>query len=244
MEKVNIYTKPRLWDVVSAGFGGEEYYLKVARETGGPVLELGSGTGRVISCLTTAGFDCVGLDLCPEMTRYASEKVPAAQFLTGDMRGFDLERLFNLIFAANNTIQYLDRVDDLLAALGRIRRHLAPEGRAVLSMINPRPERIASRTEPEEAMRFIDPDTGREILIMQTFHFEPDTQIGTTVWVHHDRGQPVLAYEFPLVFRTAEEMSAHIEAAGLRIERLTGRHDGAPFSEDSSPHMIFSLSGG
>ena len=241
MKRVNIYSLPALWDTISAEFGGEEYFLEAAKKTGGPVLEIGSGTGRMIEALSKAGFECCGLDLSSEMVRFASQKVPGAQFVEADMRDFDLGTRFNLIFSANNTMQYLQSTDDFLSALRALRRHLRPGGRVVFSIINPRPERIAPLDEPLKAMSFKDPASDREITIWETFEFDPDTRIGITRWEHHDRGEPVLAYEFPLVFRDHDEVSELCRLGGFRIEQLDGDHSGSAFSAEDSRNMVFTL---
>jgi len=46
----------------------------IARECGGPILELGCGTGRLLLPLATAGFDVTGLDLFPDMLRICARK--------------------------------------------------------------------------------------------------------------------------------------------------------------------------
>ena len=51
-----------------------EYYRRVARQYGGPVLELGVGTGRVGLALAHDGFDVVGLDANPAMLARCAER--------------------------------------------------------------------------------------------------------------------------------------------------------------------------
>src|SRR5204862_6591842 len=47
--------------------GDAEFYRRLARECGGPVLELGCGTGRVLGPIAQDGLPCVGLDASPAM---------------------------------------------------------------------------------------------------------------------------------------------------------------------------------
>ena len=43
------------------------FYVEAARQSGGPVLEFGCGTGRVLIPTARAGMDIVGVDLSPHM---------------------------------------------------------------------------------------------------------------------------------------------------------------------------------
>src|SRR5262245_29941424 len=52
-------------------------YVELARRHGGPVLELGVGTGRVAAALARAGFDVLGVDLLPSMLARARERAAA-----------------------------------------------------------------------------------------------------------------------------------------------------------------------
>lgn len=241
MKHVDIYSMPSLWDAISAEFGGEEYFVEVAKKTGGPVLEIGSGTGRMVEAISNAGFDCTGLDLAPEMIKFASEKVPDATFVKADMRNFELGKRFKLIFSANNTLQYLHDDNDFVSSLRTIRQHLRSGGRVVFSIINPRPERIAPLDAPLKVMTFNDPVLNREVTIWETFEFDPNTRIGITRWEHHDQGEPILTYEFPLIFRDHHEVSKLCDLAEFKIEKLEGDHSGSEFSADSSRSMVFTL---
>ena len=54
--------------------GDVEFFVEEALRAGGPVLELGCGTGRVSWPVAEAGLDVVGLDLSPAMLRRAEAK--------------------------------------------------------------------------------------------------------------------------------------------------------------------------
>ena len=50
-------------------------YLEYANETGGPILELARGTGRVLIPIAKAGFTIYGLDISENMLAIAEEKI-------------------------------------------------------------------------------------------------------------------------------------------------------------------------
>ena len=107
-----------------------------ARRTGGPLLGLACGTGRLLCRLAAAGFDVVGLDICDAMLhlaeRFAAELPDDSRqrlrFVNGNMADFDLGRQFGLIFIADNSFRELKAREDLRSCLECIRRHLAPGG--------------------------------------------------------------------------------------------------------------------
>ena len=127
-------------------------YRALAREGGGPVLELGCGTGRVLLEIAKDGFPCTGLDASQHMLARlrAKSAFPNLRLVHAPMQAFDLpgER-FGLIFSAFRAFQHLYTVEDQLACLDCARRHLAPGGRLAFDVFAPRLARMAFAEEPE-----------------------------------------------------------------------------------------------
>jgi SAM-dependent methyltransferase len=134
------------------------FYREQARAGGGPVLELGCGTGRVLLEIARDGFPCTGLDASAHMLARLRQKSSFAnlRLVNAPMQRFDLpgER-FGLIFSAFRAFQHLYTVEDQLACLACVRRHLAPGGRLAFDVFAPRLARMASVEEPEQVdLRF------------------------------------------------------------------------------------------
>jgi SAM-dependent methyltransferase len=133
--------------------GDRTFYLELARRTGGPVMEVGCGTGRVLIPIAKEGFECVGLDASESMLEVARSKdLPAnLRLLHGDARSFDLApQRFALILSAFRAFQHLYTVDDQLAFLARARDHLAPGGLLAFDVFDPNLEYIAKGGLAEE----------------------------------------------------------------------------------------------
>ena len=89
------------------------FYKEKAKESGGPILELGCGTGRVTIPLLEEGNEVWGLDLSEDMLSQLRKKVgdlPAAvarrlHMVHDDMACFDLGRVFELIIAPFRAFQ-------------------------------------------------------------------------------------------------------------------------------------------
>jgi len=125
--------------------GDIEFYLDQARRSGGPVLDLGGGTGRVAWPLAESGFEVTSLDLsAPMLARSETMRElasPAAQtrvnLVHADLRDFALPTQFGLAIAPGRTFQLLLTPDDQRSVLATIHRHLRPGGVLVLQLFDP-----------------------------------------------------------------------------------------------------------
>lgn len=112
------------------------FWLELGQWSGGAVLELASGTGRLTVPLAEAGVEIVGMDHDPVMLR-GVRRVPVSPagatrrhpfLVAGDMRRFALAQRFRLIFVGYNSLQLLTVPGDMIACLDCARGHLAPGG--------------------------------------------------------------------------------------------------------------------
>jgi SAM-dependent methyltransferase len=120
--------------------GDAAFYAGLAAQTGGPVLELGCGTGRVLLPIAHTGLACTGVDPSSEMLRVLQAKQPPSnlRLVQGSMQTLDLpERGFGLIYMAFRAFQHLLSVADQLEALSRIREHLRPDGLLAFDLFEP-----------------------------------------------------------------------------------------------------------
>lgn len=120
-------------------------YLRAARQLGGPVLELGCGSGRVLLALLRAGLDVVGVDTSPAMLDLAREAVArelparchAAELVAADVRTLDLGTTFPLVLLPATTICLFPTAVDRRALFAAVARHLAPGGRFLFDVVVP-----------------------------------------------------------------------------------------------------------
>ncbi|HEY3499348.1 MAG TPA: class I SAM-dependent methyltransferase [Polyangiaceae bacterium] len=162
------------------------YYVRLARDSGGPVLEYGVGNGRVALAVAQAGIEVEGVDLSRAMLddlAAALEKRPAqvrerVRFHHADMRTFASERRFPLVIVPFNGILHLYELPDLEAFLGRVRAHLAPGGRFVFDFSLPQPGDLSR--DPERwygAPRIRHPTTGELVRYDERFEYDPIRQL-------------------------------------------------------------------
>lgn len=148
---------PSLYDaVVPASIQGDvEWYVRRARESGGPVLELGAGTGRITLAIAKAGVTIHALDASEPMLDALKTKLQRApemrdlvHVVHADMRSFELHERFPLIIAPFRAFLHNVTEEDRLTCLHNIRRHLQPGGRFAFNVFHPSLEYMAQHAGP------------------------------------------------------------------------------------------------
>jgi SAM-dependent methyltransferase len=125
--------------------GDVEFYAGLAKESGGPVLEIGCGTGRVLIPTARAGAHITGLDLSEHMLeicqnkleRESSDVQDRVNLVRADMRDFDLGIQFSLVTIPFGPFNCLVSVKDQMRCLECIRQHLSDTGVLVMDLWYP-----------------------------------------------------------------------------------------------------------
>ncbi|HYH57588.1 MAG TPA: class I SAM-dependent methyltransferase [Thermoleophilaceae bacterium] len=118
-------------DVECSGYTADlDLWRELAQDAGGPVLDLGCGTGRVALHLARAGVEVTGIDSDPALvaalrTR-AREEALRIEAVAGDVRSFELDRRFALAISPMQVVQLLGGRAGRLRTLTAVRRHLEP----------------------------------------------------------------------------------------------------------------------
>jgi SAM-dependent methyltransferase len=119
-----------------------DFLAELAR--GGPVLELGIGTGRVAVPLAQRGLQVHGIDLSPQMIARLRSK-PEAQTIgvtIGDFATARVEGTFTLAYLVCNTIMNLTTQDAQVACFQNVAKHLEPGGCFVIEVVLPDLQRL------------------------------------------------------------------------------------------------------
>lgn len=223
--------------------GDLAFFRRIAGERGGPVLEIGTGTGRVASALATDGVEVVGIDRSTAMLRQAEERrasmppevAARLTFVHGDMTTFDLGRRFALILAPSRVFQFALTTDDQRAALRRFRTHLQPDGRLVLDLFDPRLDYVApGAIFPPRGGELVQPKTGNRVTFEITGREpDPSRQLVVSDWTAREFGPSgeVLRDEterLTLRWSTRAEMRLLFELEGLEVVQEYGDFSGGP----------------
>jgi len=220
-----------------------DFFRGLAIERGGPILEIGSGTGRVAVALAADGFEVVGVDRSDAMLRLAEARraaLPAEvasrlTFCRGDMTSLDLGRQFALIVAPSRVFQFALTSDAQRAALAAFRAHLQPDGRLVLDLFDPLLDVVVPGSAfPPRGGEVVHPGTGNRVT-WEIAAREPDPlrQLVTSDWSARELGPSgdVIRDEterLTLRWSTRSEMRLLFELEGLAVVAEYGDFEGSP----------------
>lgn len=209
-----------------------DFFHALAERVGGPVLELGCGSGRLTIPLAEAGFEIVGLDRSAPMleraearrARLPPEVRRRVRFVEGDMTDFRLGRRFELIFAAFRVFMSLLDSESQRRSLAAIRRHLRSDGRLSIDLFDPRFDLLAPGLQPGQSrMEGVHPVSGNRVVAVAVERDnDPIRQILTEQWrfVEEARDGSILreeSEELRLRWTFRHEMRHLLELAGFEV---------------------------
>jgi SAM-dependent methyltransferase len=230
------------------------FFVEAAKESGGPVLEVGCGTGRVLIPTARAGIEITGLDLsahmlevCRDRLKAESEEVHSRiQLSEGDMRGFELGRSFRLVTLPFRPFQHLTSVEDQMACLGCLRRHLTTDGKLILDIFNPMLEALVRTNfgeEVSEEPEFSMPDGRKVIRRHKIVSRDVPNQINHVELVHYvthpDGRQERLVQAFPMRYLFRFEAEHLLARAGFTVEQLYADYDKSLYGSKYPGELIF-----
>ena len=223
------------------------FYVEEALASGGPVLELGCGTGRVTIPIAAAGVDITGVDSSPAMLAVARRKAAvlpkaeAPRLVEGDMRALDLDgRRFGLVIIPFRGFLALMTVEDQMSTLSSITSLLAPEGRLVFDVFVPDLDMLVQEGDTPYHLRdVVAPDTGRRLVLWHQSAYDNHAQvIDARIIVEEldETGTVERRYYRDFQLRYAHRWELHhlLVSSGYRVDDLYGDFERTPFDEDSA----------
>ena len=220
------------------------FWLQIADERNGDILELGCGTGRVTIPLAQAGYKVYGLDNDLDMLMTLKDILPTplhpqVNLILGDMTHFHIATKFSTILLPCNTLSTFP-VNDQRNTIACVYHHLEMEGVFAVSL--PNFELLASlppRGESEIEETFSHPADGEPVQVSSEWFSEEDTF--TFTW-HYDHLIPdgnvtrtTVQTQHYLVPNQA--YTVFLREAGFSKISIYGNYDLSPFSA-KSPYLI------
>ena len=229
-----------------------KFFVEAAAESGGAVLELGCGTGRILIPIARAGVEVTGidasepmLDVCRKRLEEESEEVRSRiHLMNGRMQDFGLDKKFNLITAPFRPFQHLLTVEDQMACLRQVHAHLRDGGTFILDVFNPwvhklvEPAGVEGATEPEFAM----PD-GRRVtrknrvvgrdLFNQTIDIEMIYEV-----IHPDGAEERIVEPFSMRYLYRFEAEHLLARCGFEVQVVYADYDKSPYGSKYPGELI------
>ena len=230
------------------------FYVEAAKASGGPVLEVACGTGRVLIPTARAGIEIVGVDGSPHMLavcRHRLEQEPPdvqarVRLLEADMRRVPVDRTFPLATIPFRPFQHLLTVTDQLVCLTSIRDRLTDDGRLVFDIFNPSLDMLVNKPIGEEFdsdPEFVT-DDGRRVFrrgrIVGHDRFTQVTHHELIYYITHPDGRNErLVHAFSLRNTFRFEAEHLLVRAGYEIEHLYGDFDRSAYGSKYPGELIF-----
>ncbi len=230
-------------DTYKARVDDVAYYVAVARDLGGPVLEYGTGNGRIALPLARAGIDVVGLDASPTMLQSfraalreeIAEVAARVSLAEGDMRTLKLGRKFPVVFATFNTALHLYSVQDTIEFLARVREHLEPGGTFVCDLSVPvLGDLLRDPNKSQAVPPFRHPRVGR-VKYREYFDYDALTQVLAVRTTFEPMNGKDAPFEQLLTHRQffPKEWEAYLVFAGFEGLRVYGDFAAGRFKHES-----------
>ena len=199
---------------------------------GGPVLEMGIGTGRLAVPLAARGLEVAGVEASELMVerlraKPGGDRIPV---VLGDFSAVEVPAEFALVVLAFNTIFALPDAKGQMACFANAARHLRPGGRFVLDAWVLDPARFADGSSV--AVRYVTADR----VSLDTARFDAVTSRMETVQVVLSDGAVRL---FPAnhTYVSPSELDLMAAAAGMRLESRWAGWDRSPYGPASRAHV-------
>lgn len=238
-------------DVYDALLGSLDYgiafYVDLARQSPGPVLEIACGSGRVtLPCLQT-GADVDGLDSSVAMLAKCRQKAASQgyhpQLHHADMSDFRLNKSYARIFITFNSFVHNLTQEAQIACLRCCHDHLLPGGQLVFDTFFPSLEIIgaAQHTRVLEH-ETTDPATGHLLRLYDTRSFDRVRQIQHSIneievlrdGVH----QQTHRSEVELRWCYKDEMALLLRIAGFSDWQIVGDFAGTPLTHEGQGMIV------
>ncbi len=239
----------RFYEDLAPGLPGDvEFFVELAREAAGPVLELGCGQGRVLFPVAAATeHPVVGLDASEAMLAAGTVKLAdqppdvqaRVELRWGDMTEFTLDTPAALVLIPYRAFHHLLTVEAQEACLACIRRALAPGGRVCIDCFDPKMDMIATHGRhldgaPVPRVDFIESVTGHAVHVETAWRaWVPEAQTFKEEWTFTECDGDALVAEYAstleLRYGFRWEMEHLFRRAGFTVEALYGDFARGPF---------------
>lgn len=241
----NLYDESWLYDLIhekSADSREVNFYERQIAVFGSPVLELACGTGNFLVTLSNNNIEMSGIDISDEMLhaaeRRAKQQHTETNLINADMRFFELNQKFALIFVAGNSLQHLNKREDVEACFESVKRHLKPDGKFIVEVFNPSLKLLNRNPEERFFVGEYKTDNGF-VVLTENVRYDPATQINYINWHYKNnfmKEEQTVSFTMRQFF--PQEFDALFEYNGFCIKEKYGDFDESSFTSDSPKQIV------
>ncbi len=199
---------------------------------GGPVLELGIGTGRLALPLAAAGAEVHGVDSSPAMLDRLTAKpgAEAVHATPGDMVDGLPEGPFSLVFVAYNTFFGLLTEERQQACMHAVASRLRHGGAFAIEAFVPDPEHESASNVTVRSMHV-------DRVVLSVSRADPAAQRAEGQYIDITESGGVRLRPWSIRWSTPAQLDEMAAIAGLRLTDRWGGFERTPFEADSARHV-------
>ena len=231
------------------------FYLDLAKQIGGPVLELACGTGRVLLPIARQGIAIHGVDtsvpmlaeLAKKLEREPKDVRELVSTVHADIRSFRSNQRYPLVIIPFRPMQHMYNVEDQINTLKTAAFHLEPDGVLAFDVFYPKYDMIFSGIGYELLDFEWTPQADPGIIMRRFFKKHTVDKIAQTfdasfIYRTYREGKLVKEETEPLKMSwyTYPHLRALFLLAGLEVKEEYGSFDLTPL-DNNAQQMIFIL---
>jgi SAM-dependent methyltransferase len=229
------------------------FYLGLAEEhgvSGGPILDVGCGTGRVMFPLAQAGYEMHGIDNEQAMLERARERLAGVSketakrlhFHHGDVLSYAMPIKFALTLVPYNGLMHFREQEQQIALLKQLRQWTRDDGLLVLDLPN---AGDVFGTQDSESMvferTFLEPETGHMVMQQSLSLLDRTTQQLKVTWIYDEITEDGTVKRtfasLMLYYYFFNELNLLLKHTGFEVVDVYGDLEGGPY-EDGAPRMV------
>jgi trans-aconitate methyltransferase len=224
-------------------------YSELAEEYGGPILDIGCGTGRVVFHLAQEGYVTHGIDSEYDMLERAKMKLSVfshirdkLMFYHGDVLTYQMEKRFKMALLSYNALMHFHTQDEQISLLRRLHEWMLPNSLLVIDLPNAGEIYASQDTNAITLERsFVEPETGHLVMQQATGYLDRVQQLMQVTWIYDEINEDGVVHRTvaPVIFRHffLSEISLLLNQTGFQIDATYGDTERGPF-EGGCERMI------
>lgn len=254
---VSVKYDPALYDLAMSTCPRDDvaWYRNKARDVGGPIVELGAGSGRITIPLAADGFSVHAVESDPRMLKRLREKLDAQPAevsarviaVDGDMRSLRLDRRFPLAIIPFRAFLENQTPEDQRACLRCVYDHLEPGGTLAFDVFHPSLEYMAQHTGVLRGVvrwsaSYPLPD-GDEIVRWESIQYDSVRQLAHTQhrYEHYTATGSLVStqlHQITMAYLYPSDIRLLLEQTGFERIRIAGAFSGRPVEADGDELVI------
>lgn len=219
------------------------FFLSEAQKVKGRVLEVGAGTGRLLTDSLNSGVDIYGIDISEPMLDILRTKIDVEHLYrisNQDIIDFSFGFQFDLIVAPFRVLMHIVDKDDQMAALNNVHRHLKPNGRFIFDTFVPSLNQLINGINNQVDF---DGEYEKGCRVKRTVSTKPDLinqLINITFridWNEGDENKSEL-WNVPLRYFFRYELEHLVERSDFKEYKIFGDYQRNPLSSSSKEFVV------